>query len=158
MQNPVPNPSSNTPTTHLASPKHAVPFHANHQFIAMLDAFRRSGGMAQAYEVVALFLARGESDITSLAQWILHRKVISIEWESKLWLPLFQFDPLDMQPQPGLAPVLSELNPVYTAWDLANWFSRPHPWLNEGTPADTLKTDAMAVVKAAQFDRLVAVG
>jgi hypothetical protein len=134
------------------------PLRANHQFIAMLDAFRRSGGLAQAYEVVALFLARGDADISSLAQRILQRKVISIEWQSKIWLPLFQFNRDDMTPQPGLAPVLTELNPVYPAWDMAHWFSRPHPWLDGHTPADTLRTDATAVLNAAHFDRLIAVG
>ncbi len=141
-----------------ANPQAATPFRADHQFIAMLDSFRRSGGLLQACEVVAMFLARGESDITALAQWILQRRVISVEWQSRIWLPLFQFNRDDMSPRSGLAPVLEELNPAYPHWALANWFSRPHPRLHEHTPADTLGIDATAVLKAAHFDRLRAAG
>ena len=141
-----------------ANPQAATPFRADHQFIAMLDSFRRSGGLLQACEVVAMFLARGESDITALAQWILQRRVISVEWQSRIWLPLFQFNRLSMAPQPGLSQVLAQLIPDHDGWALANWFAQPNAWLGNRTPAVMLGLDPAAVLNASRAARLIANG
>ncbi|WP_157979274.1 hypothetical protein [Rhodoferax ferrireducens] len=131
---------------------------ANHQFVAMLGAYRCSGGLARAQEVLALFKRHCGSDLATLARWIVKGNVISFEWQSELWLPLFQFNRIDMTPQTGLAQVLAELNSVYDAWELADWFSQSNPWLADRTPAETLMLDATAVLHAARAERLIAVG
>jgi hypothetical protein len=114
------------------------------------------GGLAQGQEVVAMFRNRGTGDLANLASWILNRQVISFDWQSKIWLPLFQFNRADMAPLPGLREVLAELTPAYQAWELAHWFIQPHPWLDQQTPAQALATDQGAVLNAACFDRLIA--
>lgn len=131
---------------------------ADDQFIAMLGSYRCSGGLARAQEVLALFKRRCGSDLATLARWIVKGKVISFEWQSELWLPLFQFNRIDMTPQAGLGQVLAELTSVYDAWGLANWFSQPNPWLAERTPAETLLLDATSVLHAARSDRFIAAG
>lgn len=131
---------------------------SNRQFIAMLDAYRPSGGLARAQEVATMFKTHGLSDPATLAGWIIRRQVISFEWQGKIWLPLFQFNHVDMTRQPGLAEALSELVVVYDDWDIASWFSRPNPWLAECTPADSLAAAAPEVLNAARAERYVAAG
>jgi hypothetical protein len=126
----------------------------DHQFITLLNAYRRSGGLAQAQEVAAMFQSRPDCKVTTLANWIVYRKVICFEWQSKMWLPLFQFDSLDMSPKPGLKQVLEELAPNYDHWALANWFAQPNAWLMQRTPADTFDVDLSAVLDAAHADKL----
>lgn len=89
------------------------------------------------------------SDAAKLAHWIFNRSVISFDWESKIWLPLFQFNLVTMVPRPDLHPILAVLNPIFDAWDTAHWFAQPNRWLAERTPADMLAVDALAVLDAA---------
>jgi hypothetical protein len=160
---------SNTLTIHAADaqPRGLVLNHvdsagrewqSNRQFIAMLDAYRPSGGLARAQEVAAMFKTHGANDAATLANWIIKRQVISFEWQGKIWLPLFQFNPLDMTRQPGLAEALSELVVVYDDWELASWFSLPNPWLQDCTPADSLAAAAPEVLNSARAERYVAAG
>lgn len=128
------------------------------RFIAMLDGYRASGGLAREHEVLALSKCRGGPDAATLAHWVALRKVISFEWQSQTWLPLFQFTRLDMQPQVELARVLAELTPVCDAWELATWFAQPNPWLADRTPVDTMATDLPALLNAARAERFVANG
>jgi hypothetical protein len=107
------------------------------QFIAMLNVYRASGGLARAQEVAAMCRCAG-TGLGTLAQQIIERKVVCLEWQSRIWLPLFQFQRPGMTLLPGLGAVLSELVAIYDDWDIANWFSRPNPWLADCTPADAL--------------------
>ena len=130
----------------------------DYQFIAMLDAYRGNGGLARAQEVVALFKRCRGADGARLASQIVRRKVICFEWESNLWLPLFQFNRVDMTLRPGLSQVLTELTAVYDPWELALWFAQPNPWLSERTPADMLGSDLCGVLRAARADQFSAEG
>jgi hypothetical protein len=130
----------------------------NQQFIAMLDAYRRSGGLARAQELAVTWKSCGERRLSELANWIVKRKVISLEWQSIIWLPLFQFNRVDMTLVPGLEDSLSELVVVRDHWQIANWFSLPNHWLADCTPADMLATAASEVLNAARAERYVAAG
>ncbi|OIQ70246.1 hypothetical protein GALL_481410 [mine drainage metagenome] len=125
----------------------------NNLFVDLLNAYRRSGGLARAQEVAARFKRQGINDISPLASWLVKREVISIEWQSKIWLPLFQFQPVGMSLRPGLSPVLAELVAVYNDWDVATWFTRPNPWLADALPADSLAVGAAQVLDAARAER-----
>lgn len=132
--------------------------HADHQFVALLDSYRSSGGLARAQEVIALFKCRCGPDAATLASFIVERKVISFEWQSQTWIPLFQFNRFDMTPQPELGQVITELSSIYDTWELANWFARPNPWLSDRIPVDTLVSDLPAVLNAARAERFIACG
>jgi hypothetical protein len=129
---------------------------ADHQFVAMLNSYRGSGGLARATDVVSMFAYRRGPDVATLARWIVERAVISFEWESKTWLPLFQFNRSEMKPRRELRPLFAELTPVYDAWELANWFSRPNPGLADRSPVQTIAYDLTAVLHAARAVRSVA--
>lgn len=138
--------------------QYAQEYRADHQFVAMLNSYRGSGGLAREHEVLALFKRRCGPDLATLASWIGERKVICFEWQSQTWLPWFQFNRFDMAPQPELGQVFAELTAVYGPWELANWFAQPNPWLADRIPVDTLVSDLPAVLRAARADRFIANG
>lgn len=128
----------------------------NRQFMAMLNSYRCNGGLARAQEVFTLFKSHHGTDTATLARWIVKRSAISFDWQSKVWIPLFQFDRDDMSLQPQITPILSALNPLFSPWELALWFAQPNQWLDHCTPADMLSVDAHAVLSAACSDRFIA--
>jgi hypothetical protein len=138
-------------------PHTAAQCHPNDQFIALLDAYRDNGGLARANEVLVMLKNSDATNAESLANWIVKGKVICFEWQSKLWLPLFQFKPLDMTPLPGLDQVMAELCSTYNAWQTANWFAQPNAWLANDAPAARLLSDLPAVLQAARSERFIAV-
>ena len=126
------------------------------QFVSMLNAYRGSGGLARDKELLSSSRRLCSFDADTLASWIAGREVVGFYWQSRTWLPLFQFNMLDMTRAPVLGQVLAELTPVYDAWELANWFSQPNPWLADCVPAEALETDPFAVLQAARVCRFVA--
>ncbi len=131
---------------------HAFPQEAcsDHQFIAMLNAYRDSGGLAPAPEVVALLRRYMDCGPEALTSLIVNKEVIYFGWQSTLWLPLFQFNPIDMSQKAGLAQVLIELSAQLDAWQVANWFAQPNSWLDGATPTRMLALDPAAVLRAAR--------
>lgn len=129
---------------------------ADQQFVAMLDSYRCSGGLARGKEVASMFRRHNGSNLALLAGWIINREVIFFEWQSKMWLPLFQFNRLNMTPQPGLSQLLAELGAIYSPWELATWFAQPNVWLEHNTPADTFAANLPAVLNAARTGRFIA--
>ena len=75
--------------------------------------------------------------------------MICFDWQSRMWLPLFQFNRLDMRPQAGLRGVLEALTQRLSPWALAQWFAQPNPWLADQSPCDALGQDPPAVLRAA---------
>ncbi|MDO8284194.1 MAG: hypothetical protein Q7T69_04230 [Rhodoferax sp.] len=126
------------------------------QFMALLDAYRNTGGLARAQEVFTMYRSRHGADVETLARWIVRREVISFDWQSKVWVPLFQFDRTTMTLQPGLNSILAALNPIHGPQEMAAWFAQPSRWLMEQAPADVFGTDPHAVLKAACTDRFIA--
>lgn len=131
---------------------------ANRQFIAMLNGYRQSGGLAQAGEVASMCNQSGACPLSLLADGVIKRDLISVDWQARIWIPLFQFNRPEMSMREGLRNVLAELVVVYNAWDVALWFSQPNPWLADNTPADTLANSAQDVLHAARAERFVATG
>jgi len=132
--------------------------HVSAQFMRMLKAYRHSGGLFRANEAAARCKPHGGTDAYTLAGWILQRKVVSFEWLSRIWLPVFQFNRHDMSRQNGLDAVMSELTAVCDDWEIANWMSTPNAWLADATPADRLASAATEVLDAARADRFVLAG
>jgi hypothetical protein len=141
------------------SPEHyAQENQRNLQFVELLNAFRRSGGLARAPEVAARFHAYGGNDVSPLAGWINKRQVICFEWQTKRWMPLFQFNPVGLSLRAGLNHVLDELLVVCDDWELAIWFAQPNPWLADRTPTDMLAVAAPQVLNAARAERFEMTG
>ena len=134
-------------------PEGPSPQHSQ-QFMGLLKAYRRSGGLLRAQDAAARCKPRGGTDVPTLAGWMVHRQVICFEWLSRIWLPVFQFNRADMSRQSGLDEVLSELVEVYDNLQIARWFSQPNARLADVRPADLLAADATDVIMAARFERI----
>jgi hypothetical protein len=121
-------------------------------FIGMLDAYRRSGGLARLQELVALGRSGTEGNIAMLARCIAEREVICFEWQSHAWLPMFQFNRSDLSPYPTCRKIIAELSCIYDPWTLALWFSQPNARLANQAPADALFADFSTVLQVARAD------
>jgi hypothetical protein len=118
--------------------------------MGMMDAYRLTRGLARAQEVFTMYQSCHGSNVVTLAGWIVNRDVISFDWESKIWVPLFQFNRSDMTILPSLSAVLSLLNPILVPWDLAMWFAQPHVRWCGRTPSEALSLDPKGVLDAAR--------
>ncbi len=133
-------------------------FDADAAFVAMLSAYRCSGGLARVDEVVTLLEGGGHSAVAALARWIVERSVISFEWQGQTWLPWFQFGAAGHVPGPAVRAVIDVLGTVYDGWELAHWFARPNSALAGCAPVDRIVSHADAVLQAARADRFIAKG
>ena len=158
----ISRPSETSPTPQLHADASQLQLaqesQVDHQFMGMLDSYRISGGVARAQEVFTMYKSQPLADVAILARWIVQRNIISFDWQSTVWIPLFQFDRLTMTPRAGLQAVLAVLNPVLGPWEIAMWFTQPNPWLSGRTPANTLGTDAAAAVGGASADCFIVAG
>lgn len=128
------------------------------QCIAMLDAYRRCGGIARAEELSLRFSDRRGPCISSLARWIVERQVVCFEWDKQLWLPLFQFTHDTLLPRREMTSIVQELADALDQWNLALWFARPNAWLNGRSPANSINDNLPSVVDAARASRFVVNG
>ncbi|MGZ5179561.1 MAG: hypothetical protein ACXWC6_00095 [Ramlibacter sp.] len=122
------------------------------------SAFRPHGGVAGCEAVTELLRGRMDQPISRLARWIVGREVLSLEWGSRLMVPLFQFDRFTMLPRPVVGEVLRELAPVLGDWSLALWFARPNALLGYRAPVEAIQGHARAVADAARAQRFLVCG
>jgi len=128
------------------------------QFVAMVQAFRATGGVVCGDELACLLRRRSKQPISIVARWIVSRQVVSFEWQSQTMLPLFQFDPSDMALRPCVMEIVGELVDTYDDWGAAVWFASPNAWLDGAMPLKRVDTDTKEVLDAARADRFIARG
>jgi hypothetical protein len=121
-----------------------------------LAALDQAGGLISGDDLALRLRGQVSQPLSLVAQWIVQRKVINLNWRSGYVLPMFQFDPVSMAPRPSLADVLAELSAAYDDWDIVDWFLRPNSLLQDKAPATVLGADGTAVVQAARADRYIA--
>ena len=131
---------------------------ARMQHMAMIDAYRRSGGLLSGDEVALLLRAHSPQPLSLVARWIVTRRVVSYMWQSQTLVPMFQFDRSDMALRRGVSEVVDELADTFDDWKLAAWFAEPNSWLAGAAPVDLIDTDQPAVRQAARADRFIARG
>ncbi len=128
---------------------------ADERFVALLDAYRASGGLGRGDEVVNVLMGAGQGDLPTLARWITNGDVLCLSWQREIWLPLFQFGRRASASWAHLRQAIQELHAVYDAWELAEWFVQPHAGLKDETPVSRITTDGRAVLEAARADRFI---
>ncbi len=116
------------------------------------------GGVATGDEVVERLRNVVRQPVSLLARWIVDRQVIAFTCQAGVLLPLFQFDFAGGRMRSGVVPAISELAGVMNDDEIARWFAQPNNWLNGAVPAQTICTDAQAVLAAARTDRFVVNG
>jgi len=120
-------------------------------FIALLGAFRATGGTAPGGIVGRLLEEHRVGNAVSLAKLIYTGQVFGFEWRASLWIPMFQFDADDLALKEGVQRVRAELPSQWSGWTLAAWFAEPNAWLEGRSPVDVLDSDLQAVMRAARL-------
>jgi hypothetical protein len=130
----------------------APPDDRDTDFLALLKAFRRSGGLATGDEIAARQASGG---VLQLARWIHGREVLNFGWRGRIWLPVFQFERIGLVLCDAPSRAVGELAPVLDGWELANWFTAPHAALDDRSPLDMLPDDPGRVIDAARSSRFL---
>ncbi|HEY9063528.1 MAG TPA: hypothetical protein VIO33_01000 [Burkholderiaceae bacterium] len=128
------------------------------QIAAMTHAYQRSGGLVHGDDLARLLRRHHSQPLSLLARWIVSRDIVTVPMPGQTLIPMFQFDLSTATPRSQLAPVLEELRPAFTDWEVAMWFTSPNAWLADHAPVDVLLEDAASVLRAATMDRHVAMG
>jgi hypothetical protein len=125
-------------------------------FDALLVTYMWSGGLARHQEA-ARRLEEAHAGSSSTVQRLLNSNaVFAFDWRGSLWLPMFQFQPLEMLVKPAPRRVLSELTGVFDGWSLAVWYLQQNSWLDNRRPIDLIDRHPSAVLTAARGDRFIA--
>ena len=131
---------------------------ADERAAALYRAYRSRGGVASGDEVAAALRPHSAQPISTLARWIVARRVLSFNWRCQTLIPLFQFDLARMALRDGVQEVIAELAVALDEQELADWFVQPNAWLAGAAPADRVEHDVGAVLDAARAGRFVAWG
>jgi hypothetical protein len=122
---------------------------SGHGFIALLEAFRATGGTAPGEVVGRLLEEHGRGSAVSLAKRIYTGDVFGFEWRENMWIPMFQFDADDLSIARGAQQVRALLPLMWPGWSVASWFAAPNVRLDNQRPVDLLLTDLPAVLRVA---------
>lgn len=122
------------------------------QFLDLLAAYRRSGGLATGSEIAA---RRPGVGLAELARFIARRELISLDWGGHRWLPVFQFEDGDVTVRESVSALVEELSVALDDWELTQWFVDPNSWLNGATPLQLVHDDFARVHDAARALRFV---
>jgi hypothetical protein len=126
-------------------------------FIALLEAFRSTGGLAPGNLLVDSLQDHQRGDLSHLARLIVDRRIFVIDWRGDSWIPMFQFDGHDLSCKPAPALVRAELKGLSSGWAVASWFARPNARLEGCLPVDRLDADPGRVIDAARCEAWAAV-
>ena len=119
-------------------------------FIALLQAFRATGGTAPGEIAGPLLEEHQVGSAVSLAKRIYTGQVFGFEWRASLWIPMFQFDADDLALKAHAQRVRAQLPSQWSGWALVTWFAGPNGRLGGRHPVDMLDADLDAVMRAAQ--------
>jgi hypothetical protein len=119
-------------------------------FIALLEAFRATGGTAPGAIVGRLLEEHQAGAAISLAKRIHTGLAFGFAWRGSLWIPMFQFDANDLALKASAQRVRAALPPLWSGWAVASWFAAPNALLGGHCPADRLDLAPEAVLRAAR--------
>jgi hypothetical protein len=120
------------------------------QFADMDGAFARHGGMVGGEELVHRMGALPGRPMSVLARWIVSRKVIAIDWQLTMLVPMFQFGSNPMKPNPACGRIVSMLSEVMDDWAIGLWFAKCNLLLGGTRPVDLLSHGPWEVLQAAR--------
>ena len=119
-------------------------------FVAMLEAFRATGGTAPGKIVDRLLQEHQDGNAVSLAKLIQTSQAFGFQWRDCLWIPMFQFDAKDLTLKVSAQRVRAVLPPLWSGWQVATWFATPNVRLGGHAPTEMLDLEVEAVIRAAQ--------
>lgn len=127
----------------------------DHEFIALLNAFRSTGGLLRGDTLADQMQLRGLGGYAALARWIASGDVLSFAWQEEYWLPAFQFD-AGLAVRETSRPIVQQLTGVFDGWACARWLVTPHAALARRTPLECMDAEPGQVLQAARDDHFAA--
>ncbi|MET0519233.1 MAG: hypothetical protein ABW005_10410 [Burkholderiaceae bacterium] len=132
------------------------------EFLALLGAFRASGGLAREADLLARWRVGIDTGkrIPRRDRPASTATALRLRWDGRDWLPLFQFQRplLLLRLRQDVLRVRAELGPVFEDARLLLWFAEPNHWLEDARPIDRLAADPAGVLQAARGDRFLVAG
>ena len=128
------------------------------EFVSLCASCRDSGGIVGGDDLARLLEDRRIGDCANLGRCIASGEVFGFERRGCTWIPMFQFELLDLSTRSVLVPVVWAFGRVLDGWALALWFTRPNDLLNKLRPVDVLDSNRFGVLNAARADRLNVTG
>jgi hypothetical protein len=125
-------------------------------FIALLNAYRSTGGLLRGEDLAGLLVARGSGDHASLMRSIVSAEILGFDWHQTVWVPAFQLDRESFRARAEARRVLAELPGSFDGWLAAHWYVAPNARLRECRPVDLLAVDLDAVLDAARAECFIA--
>ena len=120
-------------------------------FIALLEAFRATGGTAPGAMVARLLEEHQSGHSVSLAKRVFTHQLFGFDWRANFWIPMFQFRAHDLSVKPTAQLVRAALPAGWSGWTVACWFAAPNLQLDGSSPVDALDGDFDAVLQAASL-------
>ena len=119
-------------------------------FIAMLEAYRSTGGLAPGNFLYGSLQEHQRGDLGHLVRLIVDRRIFVLDWRGDSWIPMFQFDSGDLSCRPAPALVRAELTGLTSGWAVAAWFAEPNALLEGRRPVNLVDSDLPHVLHAAR--------
>jgi hypothetical protein len=119
-------------------------------FIAMLEAYRATGGLAPGNFLKQSLQEHQRGDLARLARLIVDRRIFVLDWRGDSWIPMFQFDVHDLSCKAAPALVRAELTGLFSGWAVAAWFAQPNALLEGRRPVNLMESDLAPVLHAAR--------
>lgn len=113
-------------------------------------------GALSAEEVADLAGSKALNRRATAHRWREDGRAFSVRYKGRRLFPAFQFDPVAREPRPVVADVLHSLPREMDrdGWELALWWTTPSETLQWERPVDLVESDPVAVVRAAEAERL----
>lgn len=119
-------------------------------FVALLEAFRATGGTMPGDFVCRLLQEHQIGNTISLAKLISTAQAFGFEWRRGFWVPMFQFDAESLALLPSVQRVRAELPAQWSGWAVASWFAKACPSLDGRNPVDVIDSDLDTLLEIAR--------
>lgn len=108
-------------------------------FATVVDHYQLNGGITTADLVAQLLNRPTEQAIAKVAQWIVDRNIIVIEYHRQFLLPLFQFDFLNAVVRGPVRETVHAMKGDHNNASIARWFATPQFHLQGKTPVEVVR-------------------
>ena len=127
-------------------------------FAALASAYRSSGGIFRAEDLVRLEALGDGKAQAELIGSITSGQILSFQWRQSYWVPIFQFEIGGTVQKDCARQVILEFADTFDDWEKVVWFVQPNVWLDGARPLELMERRLPDVMHAARADRFVAAG
>jgi hypothetical protein len=113
-------------------------------------AFLAEFGTLTSREVAEFAGSRAKNRAALANRWKAAGQIFAVEAGGQTLFPAFQFSRNDGQPRPVIAEILAALQPRFSGWQTALWFTGRNGWLGSRRPVEVLEAEPGAAAEVAR--------